>query len=118
MSHDDAFVSCSLCGAIFTGEVLPQHVCRHTGVVPTFGIFPTPTYLPPTLTLRDFFAASALTGVLLSGSMPGTTAERCYEIADAMMKERQKHEWMPGAKARCAELSDGSCACGLIHESD
>lgn len=49
------------------------------------------------MTLRDYFAAQAVSGVWnrLSPSVPvdkaaGITAEFAYEIADAMLKERNR----------------------------
>jgi hypothetical protein len=57
----------------------------------------------PGMTLRDYFAAAALKGILASDRSPsdGTTpwvvsrmhgplAERAYQIADAMLAERAK----------------------------
>lgn len=44
------------------------------------------------MTLRDYFAAAALTGLWASageGSF-GVDAESCYEMADAMLAERSK----------------------------
>ena len=41
----------------------------------------------PGLSLRDYFAAAALTGLLArSGFSEGTTASWAYEYADAMLK--------------------------------
>lgn len=51
------------------------------------------------MTLRDYFAAAALTGTLASGHRSGAEygfmtnsniAEQMYSIADAMLKERAK----------------------------
>ncbi len=46
------------------------------------------------MTLRDYFAAAALTGVLshVAGFDPGSgmTAGLCYAYADAMLAERAK----------------------------
>lgn len=51
----------------------------------------------PGMTLRDYFAARALTGVINSESSAGTTlyspsvvASQVYELADAMLKERER----------------------------
>jgi hypothetical protein len=42
------------------------------------------------MTLRDYFAAKALTGIIAGspGSVPQWLASRAYEIADAMLAER------------------------------
>jgi hypothetical protein len=47
------------------------------------------------MTLRDYFAASALTGFLASYSQtpdpyPRKTAKACFEYADAMMEARKQ----------------------------
>ena len=45
------------------------------------------------MTLRDYFAAKAMQGSLASDddiNYPDKFAEWCYEIADAMLKERIK----------------------------
>ena len=52
------------------------------------------------MTLRDYFAAQALAGLLASLAHPdvdrqggidfSVTANRCYEVADAMLAQRQK----------------------------
>lgn len=44
------------------------------------------------MTLRDYFASTALVGLLHAGggSDYGVAAEMAYELADAMLKERQK----------------------------
>ena len=47
---------------------------------------------PKTATLRDQFAMAALTGIMANHESWGNAqerAERAYEIADAMMKERE-----------------------------
>ena len=42
------------------------------------------------MTLRDYFAASAISPMLVQayGTTPGVLAERAYEIADAMIAAR------------------------------
>jgi hypothetical protein len=48
---------------------------------------------PDVLSFRDMFAMHALTGILLesgSDTDDAILARRCYEIADAMVKERQR----------------------------
>ena len=47
----------------------------------------------PGMTLRDYFAAAALQGILRTNSNrfhPEDDANWCYQIADAMLKEREK----------------------------
>lgn len=46
------------------------------------------------MTLRDYFAAQAITGVFVEAPLPDnlyceTAAKRAYELADAMLKARQ-----------------------------
>jgi hypothetical protein len=41
------------------------------------------------ITLRDFFAAAALTGLLSDGDRK-TAVENAYAIADKMIEERQR----------------------------
>ena len=40
------------------------------------------------ITLRDYFAAAALTGLLANGDRK-TAVEQAYKMADAMIKERK-----------------------------
>lgn len=45
--------------------------------------------------LRDYFAAKALTGLLTEANMDykdDAVAELAYDLADAMMKAREKHD--------------------------
>lgn len=53
-----------------------------------------PTVMPTQgMTLRDYFAAKALQGLLADTALsakPETWAKRSYELADAMLKERNK----------------------------
>lgn len=42
------------------------------------------------LTLRDYFAAQAIAGIMKDSTVPKSIARRVYEIADAMLKEREK----------------------------
>jgi len=44
------------------------------------------------MTLRDYFAAAALTGILAvaSSDRQAAIAAECYDLADAMLAERQK----------------------------
>ena len=57
--------------------------------------FPTPLFESDEgMTLRDYFAAKAMQGVLASGNLPKFTpdldvAECSYRLADAMLKARQ-----------------------------
>jgi hypothetical protein len=47
----------------------------------------------PGMTLRDYFAARAMTGLLACPNYddyPERTAEACYRLADAMIAERGK----------------------------
>lgn len=41
------------------------------------------------ITLRDFFAAAALTGLLSDGDRR-TAVQNAYDMADKMLKERQR----------------------------
>lgn len=41
------------------------------------------------ITLRDYFAAAALTGLLANGDRK-TAVENAYAIADKMLEERQR----------------------------
>lgn len=41
-------------------------------------------------TLRDQFAMAAITGCTVSGKRPEWLAEHAYEVADAMLKERER----------------------------
>ena len=62
--------------------------------------FPLPDGVHEGMTLRDYFAAAALTGTLASGSGVSSAdlAKSAYEDADAMLAERQKIP--PGKVAR------------------
>jgi hypothetical protein len=54
--------------------------------------FPTGTGVAPYnpgMTLRDYFAAKALQGILYEGLESAETATHAYEIADAMLKARE-----------------------------
>lgn len=51
----------------------------------------------PGMTLRDYFAGQALTGIITKGLFPAPdtlkkSAEFCYEVADLLLTERQKYE--------------------------
>jgi hypothetical protein len=46
-----------------------------------------PVQYVPGMTLRDYFASAALTG-LVANSIPTGAAKEAYEYADAMLKER------------------------------
>ena len=41
------------------------------------------------MTLRDYFAAKAMQGILFEGLDENQTARHAYEIADAMLKARE-----------------------------
>ena len=43
---------------------------------------------PEGMTLRDYFAAKAMQGILFEGLNEAETAENAYAIADAMLKAR------------------------------
>lgn len=43
----------------------------------------------PGMTLRDYFAAHAISFVQWNKGHTGLCAERCYEIADAMLEARK-----------------------------
>lgn len=51
-------------------------------------------YASDGMTLRDYFAAKALSGLCADGSTAGTKAvdlvAECYQLADAMLAERAK----------------------------
>jgi hypothetical protein len=52
--------------------------------------FPRQDYTIPGMTLRDYFAAQAMAGIAARGeSKSADQARRAYEIADAMIAERQ-----------------------------
>lgn len=55
---------------------------------------PEITFLLSGITPRDYFAASALTGILANPSSDIMENERvaayCYQLADAMLKERKR----------------------------
>lgn len=42
------------------------------------------------MTLRDYFAAKAMQGILFEGLEPEETAKHAYAMADAMLKEREQ----------------------------
>lgn len=42
------------------------------------------------MTLRDYFAAKAMQGILFEGLDPAETAKHAYEMADAMLKAREQ----------------------------
>lgn len=44
------------------------------------------------LTMRDYFAAKALTGLIAVALSPADTALFAYQYADAMLKERTRHD--------------------------
>ena len=57
--------------------------------------FPTPRYergdmYSLGMTLRDYFAAKAMQGILFEGLDENQTARHAYEIADAMLKAREQ----------------------------
>lgn len=41
------------------------------------------------MTLRDYFAAKAMQGILFEGLEPEETAKHAYAMADAMLKARE-----------------------------
>jgi len=69
-----------------------------SGNLPAFPL-PHGTQAFPGITIRDYFAAAALSGELASQSEQGgwinsndcirCVAEKCYRIADAMLKARE-----------------------------
>jgi hypothetical protein len=42
------------------------------------------------MTLRDYFAAKAMQGILFEGLDPSETAKHAYEMADTMLKAREQ----------------------------
>ena len=67
-------------------------VC-HSGPVAVRGTVPVPAALPPmaaNMTLRDYFAAKAMQG-LMDAAMPmAEIAEEAYQMADLMLKAREE----------------------------
>jgi hypothetical protein len=57
-------------------------------------IFPAPGYsTSPGMSLRDYFAAMAMQGLLGAGLIASEdAAERSYRMADYMLSERQKKD--------------------------
>ncbi len=53
--------------------------------------FPVETkdYVQLGMTLRDYFAAKAMQGILFEGLEPEETAKHAYAMADAMLKARE-----------------------------
>jgi hypothetical protein len=54
-----------------------------------------PNHRSEGMDLRDYFAAKVLNGLINYSPEPEEhklIAELCYHLADAMMKEREKHE--------------------------
>ena len=47
-----------------------------------------PNWMHPGMTLRDYFAAKAMQGLIEKFSFPSDLARNAYEIADAMLKAR------------------------------
>lgn len=91
MAQTDAFVSCAQCGAMFLGMTAPSHTCLGASSMPAplMGV-PLPTL---TLTLRDYFAAQALAGMLADSRFDPPIeklAKGAYEAADAMLKAREQ----------------------------
>ena len=67
------------------GQAFP---CSHQNMMTGF-----PTEEMSGMTLRDYFAAQALTGMLADSNVQGspkTFAERSYALADAMLEARQQ----------------------------
>lgn len=57
---------------------------------------PNGSFWNPGMSLRDYFAGQVLTGLLANqytySDGRSAIAERCYEVADSMLKERMKYE--------------------------
>lgn len=55
--------------------------------------FPRPNNVRPYeedgMTLRDYFAAEAMQGLVGNGGVPKASAEYAYKFADAMLKARE-----------------------------
>jgi len=72
------------------GPAFPQTHDSWSGALP-----PAPP-VPSGMSLRDFFAAAALAGVIQARSQAGldigqeSVAEECYELADALIEQRGK----------------------------
>jgi hypothetical protein len=49
-----------------------------------------PVYMAQDMTLRDYFAAKAMQGVLANGMPFYNVSEYAYKVADLMMEERDK----------------------------
>jgi len=52
-------------------------------------VVPVATGYAEGMTLRDYFAAKAMSGVFPLCETNKSAAEKCYEVADAMLKARQ-----------------------------
>jgi hypothetical protein len=69
--------------------------CMNTGK-PAFPFSPSPTHFSSSgMTLRDYFAAKAMQGIVAADSDPnpekvGSIAEQAYILADAMLSQREK----------------------------
>lgn len=65
----------------------------------------------PGMTLRDYFAAKAMQGLVTNGRVPAeksAVAKVAYQYADAMLAQRDS-ETLPGARTNCPR-------CGLVNE--
>ena len=51
--------------------------------------FPSNVWWETGMTLRDYFAAKAMQGILFEGLEPEETAKHAYQMADAMLMERE-----------------------------
>ena len=52
--------------------------------------FPTAMNQTEGMTLRDYFAAKAMQGILFEGLDENQTARHAYEMADAMLRAREE----------------------------
>ena len=68
-----------------------EHMSKPTGG-PAFPTKPG-HWMEEGMTLRDYFAAKAIAGVLSAGgNYPSSLARHAYEIADAMLAEKWREE--------------------------
>ena len=64
------------------GPAFPRNILDHGhGVITTH---------ESGMTLRDYFAAKAMQGILYAGLEPVETAKHAYTMADAMLKAREQ----------------------------
>ena len=65
---------------------------NEAGEYPAFPITAGQQVYANGLTMRDWFAGQALTGMDLDAATPSQHAAWAYQIANAMMREREAHQ--------------------------